>query len=265
MNYQDPSFDVVPAPDPKKRLELYVFVSPLCEKSWKLQSVIRKLQIEYGTYFTVRTVLATKLTALNTVGFEKTEQKNSSTHPVLASVAIKAAELQGRRAGSRFFHSLQEHLFLKTKDVASYSILLDIAEEATLDLDEFQQDFHSAQAAKAFQCDMQITREMEVDVVPSIVFFNENIEDEGVKVAGLYTYDIYEAVLKEMLGKVEPKRQDPPPMDELFKKYQTLATREIASIYNIPEQLAERELKKHLLQQKLTCIDHPEGTLWKVK
>lgn len=265
MNHQDSLFDAVQAPDPKKPLELYVFVSPLCENSWKLQSVIRKLQIEYGSYFTVRTILATKLAALNTVSFEKAACKPSSTHPVLASVAIKAAELQGRRAGSRFFHSLQEHLFLKAKDVASYPILLDIAEEADLDLEEFQQDFHSTQAAKAFQRDMQVTREMEVDVVPSIVFFNENIEDEGVKVPGLYTYDIYEAVLKEMLGKEEPRRQDPPPIDELFKKYQTLATREIASIYNIPEQLAERELKKHLLQQKLTCINHPEGTLWKVK
>lgn len=265
LNHEDLSFDTFPASDPKKPLELYVFVSPLCPNSWKLQSVIRKLQIEYGTYFTVRTVLATKLTALNSPGQEKEKKTVDLSHPVLASVAVKAAELQGKRAGTRFFHSLQEHLFLKARNIASYSILLEVAEEACLDLEEFQQDFHSAQASKAFQCDLQITREMDVDVVPSVVFFNENIEDEGVNVSGLYKYDIYEAVLKEMLGKEKPRRQDPPPIDELFKKYQTLATREIASIYNIPEQLAERELKKHLLQQKLTCVNHPEGTLWKVK
>ena len=265
MNSRNLPPESLQIPDSGKPLELYVFMNPLCSDSWKLQSVIRKMQIEYGCYFTVRVVLATKLSALNSVKGDQKDRKTSLDHPVLASVATKAAELQGKKAGNRFLHSLQEYLFLKSKNVSSYSVLLEIAEEANIDLEEFQLDFHSAQASKAFQCDLQISREMEVDEVPSIVFFNENIEDEGVKVSGLYPYDIYEAILKEMLGKENPSRQDPPPIDELFKKYQTLATQEIASIYNIPEQMAERELKKHMLQQKLTCIDHPEGTLWKVK
>ncbi|WP_241535812.1 ClpXP adapter SpxH family protein [Indiicoccus explosivorum] len=268
MNSRDLAPDVFNASqvtDPGKPLELYVFVNPLCPESWKLQSLIRKMQIEYGTYFTVRMVLATKLSALNTSKGGQSDEAPAITHPVLASVAIKAAELQGKKAGLRFLQKLQEHLFLKTEKIPSYSVLLEIADEAKLDLEEFQLDFHSAQASKAFQCDLQISREMEVDEAPSVVFFNENIEDEGVKVSGLYSYDIYEAILKEMLGKENPSRQDPPPIDELFKKYQTLATQEIASIYNIPEQLAERELKKHMLQQKLTCVNLPEGTLWKMK
>ncbi|MDN7244392.1 ClpXP adapter SpxH family protein [Planococcus shenhongbingii] len=248
-----------------KPMELYVFFDPLNPECWELQGIIRKLQIEYGHYFSMRFVLSTKLYNLNKISKTVNIDTNSLSHPVLASVAVKAAELQGKRAGNRFLHKMQEYLMLRTKDVSSYSILLEIAEESELDHVEFQRDFHSVHTAKAFQCDLHITREMEIDEVPSIVFFNECIEDEGVKVSGLYSYDVYETILQEMLGEERLNRQSPPSLNELFLKYSTLATREIASIYNISDQTAERELKKQVLQQKLERINLPDQTLWTLK
>lgn len=248
-----------------KPMELYVFVDPLNPECWELQGVIRKLQIEYGHYFSMRIVLSTQLFNLNKNILSANIDTENLTHPVLPSVAIKAAELQGKRSGNRFLHKLQEHLFLQSKDVSSYSVLLEIAKEAELDQEEFKSDFHSVHTAKAFQCDLQITREMEINEVPSIVFFNECIEDEGVKVSGLYSYDVYQTILQEMMGEESLNRQTPPPLDDLFTKYTTMATREIASIYNISEQTAECELKKQVLQQKLERISMPKETLWKVK
>ncbi|MGI2327421.1 ClpXP adapter SpxH family protein [Planococcus sp. YIM B11945] len=248
-----------------KPLELYIFMDPLNSECWELQAIIRKLQIEYGHYFSMRVVLSTKLSNLNSINKTSIIDTNNLSHPVLASVAVKAAELQGKRAGNRFLHKLQEHLLLKTKDVSSYAILLEIAEESQLDQEEFKRDFHSVHTAKAFQCDLQITREMEVSEVPSIVFFNECIEDEGVKVSGLYPYDVYQTILQEMLGNESLNRQTPPSLEVLFAKYSTMATREIASIYNISEQTAERELKKQMLQQKLERICLSDDTLWKAK
>jgi predicted DsbA family dithiol-disulfide isomerase len=252
-------------PNSAKPLELYIFMDPLNSQCWELQAIIRKLQIEYGHYFSMQVVLSTKLTNLNSIGKTSIIDTNSLSHPVLASVAVKAAELQGKRAGNRFLHKLQEYVLLKTKDVSCYSILLEIAGESDLDQEEFKRDFHSVHTAKAFQCDLQITREMEVNEVPSIVFFNECIEDEGVKVSGLYPYNVYQTILQEMLGTKSLNRQTPPSLEELFAKYSTLATREIASIYNISEQTAERELKKQMLQQKLERINLEEDTLWKMK
>nr|WP_276323785.1 ClpXP adapter SpxH family protein [Planococcus halocryophilus] len=246
-------------------MELYVFVDPLNPECWELQGVIRKLQIEYGHYFSMRIVLSTQLFNLNKNILSANIDTENLTHPVLPSVAIKAAELQGKRSGNRFLHKLQEHLFLQSKDVSSYSVLLEIAKEAELDQEEFKSDFHSVHTAKAFQCDLQITREMEINEVPSIVFFNECIEDEGVKISGLYSYDVYQTILQEMMGEESLNRQTPPPLDDLFTKYTTMATREIASIYNISEQTAECELKKQVLQQKLERISMPKETLWKVK
>lgn len=248
-----------------KPMELYIFVDPLNPRCWELQTVIRKLQIEYGHYFSMRVVLTTKLVNLNAIGKDTAIDPDQLSHPVLASVAVKAAELQGKRAGDRFLHKLQQHILLQEKDVSSYLTLLEIAEQAGLDQVEFKRDFHSVHTAKAFQCDLHITREMEVDEVPSIVFFNECIEDEGVKVSGLYSYDVYKTVLEEMLGDRDLNRKSPPSIDELFLKYSTMATREIASIYNISEQNAEFELKKQMLQQKLERIKLPKETLWTLK
>lgn len=248
-----------------KPMELYVFLDPLNPQCWELQAIIRKLQIEYGHYFSIRFVLSTKLFSLSGLNQTPNIDTDNLSHPVLASVAVKAAELQGKRAGNRYLHKLQEYLMIQAKDVSSYSFLLQVAEEADLDPEEFKKDFHSVHTARAFQCDLHITREMEIDEVPSIVFFNECIEDEGVKVSGLYSYEVYQAILQEMLGEENLNRQSPPALDELFLKYSTLATKEVASIYNISEQTAERELKKQVLQQKLERITMPEYTLWTLK
>lgn len=265
MSNLDLAKQIYDSPNPVKPMELYVFLDPLNTDCWELQSVMRKLQIEYGHYFSMRVVLSTKLFNLNSQKKTSTIATDNLTHPVLASVAVKAAELQGKRAGNQFLHKLQEQLFLQTKDVSSYKVLLEIAEEANLDQEEFKKDFHSVHTAKAFQCDLQITREMEITEVPSIVFFNECIEDEGVKISGLHSYDTYLTILQEMLGSDTLNRQAPPTLEELFTKYTTIATREIASIYNISQETAEREMKKQMLQQKVDRICLPDETLWKVK
>lgn len=146
----------------------------------------------------------------------------------------------------------------------SHAALTEIAFEVQLDMNEFTVDFGSKEAAHAFQCDLYITREMEVDEVPSIVFFNENVEDEGLKVSGLYNYEVYEHILQEMIQE-QLVRQPLPSLDELFIRFQTLTTAEVAAIYQIAESVAERELKKRMLQQKIERLMKDDIALWRQK
>lgn len=251
-----------------KPIELYVFIDPLCPKAYKMQSLLRKLRVEYDHYFTWRYVLSTKLASLNSLSRRTkgclTGAQTDISHPALPSIAIKAAELQGKRAASRYLVKLQEHALLKTKNVHSYATLIEIAHEANLDMNEFRSDFGSKEAARAFQCDLYITREMEIDEVPSIVFFNECIEDEGLKVSGMYSYEVYVQILNEMIDD-EIICQPLPTFDELFSRFQVLTTNEVAEIYSISEQVAERELKKRMLQQKIERLSNEDVTLWRLK
>ena len=251
-----------------KPIELYIFLDPLCKEGFALQSIIRRLQLQYDHYFSYRFVLSTDLTALNCYSTQTKDCQEQLaldiSHPVLPSIAVKAAELQGKRAGYRYLTKLQEYAMLSTKNVNSHTALLEIAQEVNLDMEEFASDFGSKEAARAFQGDLYITREMEVDEIPSIVFFNECIEDEGLKISGTYDFEIYEQILQELLD--EPLVKNPlPSFDELFERFDLLTTEEIAQIYSIDLAQAERELKKRMLQQKVERVTSNNVCCWKMK
>ena len=48
--------------------------------------------------------------------------------------------------------------------------------------------------------DLHIAREMEIEQAPSLVFFSEDVHEEGLKVEGLYPYHIYTYIINELMG-----------------------------------------------------------------
>lgn len=268
----------------KKPIEIYMFIDPLCPECWALEPIIKKLQIEYGRYFSIKHVLSGRLATLN-LGkknkfeniaelWEKTASRtgmscdgslwfdNPISSPHLASIAIKAAELQGRRSGIRFLRKIQEGLFLEKRNISSFEVLKECAENAGLDVSEFVSDIHSESAAKAFQCDLKITAEMEVQEIPTLVFFNENIEEEGIKITGYYPYEVYEQILEEMLP-TKPERSTPPPIELFLKYFQLVASKEISVVYNMSINEVEREMKKLQLKQLVEQVPAKYGVFWR--
>lgn len=49
----------------RKPLEIYMFIDPLCPECWALEPIMKKLQIEYGRYFSLKHVLSGRLSSLN--------------------------------------------------------------------------------------------------------------------------------------------------------------------------------------------------------
>jgi predicted DsbA family dithiol-disulfide isomerase len=268
----------------KKPLEIYMFIDPLCPECWALEPILKKLHIEYGRYFSIKHVLSGRIANLNVSKkknyeviaelWEKTASRsgmscdgslwleNPVASPFIASVAIKAAELQGRRAGIRFLRKLQEKLFIDKQNISHIEVLTSCAENAGLDVEEFISDFHSESAAKAFQCDLKITTEMEVQEIPTLVFFNENAEDEGIKITGPYPYEVYVQILEEMLSE-EPEKNQPPPLEKFLEYFKLVASKEIAVVYNMTITQVEREMKQLLLLQKVEQLPAKYGTFWR--
>jgi len=267
-----------------KPLEIYMFIDPLCPDCWALEPILKKLQIEFGQYFTIRHVVSGRLASLNLGRKQKYENiaeiwdktasrfgmscdgslwlENPISTPYLASIAIKAAELQGRKAGIRFLRKLQEMVFLEKQNISTFEVLRVCAEDVGLDVGEFISDIHSNSAAKAFQCDLKITSEMDVTEIPTLVFFNENIEEEGIKITGHYPYEVYVQILEEMLQD-EPVRSTPPPLEIFLKHFNLVASTEIAVVYDMSVQEVERELKKLQLKQWVEKVPAKYGTFWR--
>ncbi|MDP4085148.1 MAG: ClpXP adapter SpxH family protein [Bacillota bacterium] len=268
----------------KKPIEIYFFVDPICPECWALEPTLKKLRIEYGRYFSIKHVLSGKLENLNlrkkkdfeniALLWEKTASRtgmscdgnlwleNPISSPFIASIAIKAAELQGRRSGIRFLRKLQEVLFLEKQNISNFDVLKDCAVSIGLDVEEFIADIHSESAAKAFQCDLKITSEMDVQEIPSLVFFNENSEEEGIKITGVYPYEIYVQILEEMLSE-KPVPSTLPPLEAFIRFFQLVGSQEIAVVYNMTTAQVEKEMKKLLLKQKVEQIQAKYGTFWR--
>ncbi|AXM88255.1 DsbA family protein [Anoxybacillus ayderensis] len=256
-----------------KQLEIYLFVDPLCPDCWALEPVLKKLWMEYGQYFTLRHVLTGQLDRLNGVAYKRIDRHATRIGiacedevlletplpiPYVASLSVKAAELQGRQASIRFLRQLQEIVFIQGKTMTDTSTLIQCAIDAGLDVQEFINDLSSPTAVKAFQCDLKISAEMDVREVPTLVFFNENIEDEGIKISGCYPYDVYVDLIHEMLG-FHPQPSPLPPIEQFLHHAQFVTIDDIAMVYNIPRCKAECELKKLRLKQKVEQI----GSFWR--
>ncbi|MFD3447348.1 ClpXP adapter SpxH family protein [Microbacteriaceae bacterium 4G12] len=281
---------IIPAPFQKciqKPIEAYLFIDPLCQDCWVIEPLIVKLWLEYGHYFSIRHVLTgkgeaaaispshkwnkpanirfvwEKTTSLH--GFScdgKVNMNHATSPPYMASLAIKAAELQGRKAGSKFLRKLQEYIFLKNNPKPDVDILLACAKKSNIDVEEFMKDLHSVSAAKAFQCDLKFTNEMHITEIPSLVFFHTNSDEEGIKIAGIYHYDVYVQVLKEIVQ--EDLTPGPlPSLEEFLGIYEFISTSDLALIYNLTRAEAEREMKKLLLKRKVLQVLTEREIYWK--
>ncbi|RDZ11644.1 dithiol-disulfide isomerase [Priestia megaterium] len=268
----------------KKPLEIYVFVDPLCPECWALEPILKKLQIEYGQLLSLKHVLGGNLQQLNigaqhrfehiAKSWEKTGSRsgmscdgnlwleNPIDTPYAASIAIKAAGLQGKKQGIRFLRRLQEVVFLEKQNVTEESVLIQCAKHVGLDVNEFVKDLHSDYAAKAFQCDLKITSEMDVDEIPTLVFFNEKVEEEGIKISGYYSYETYVHIIKEML-EIDPDPACLPPLRSFLSYFQFVASKEVAVVYGLSLEEAEKELKKLQLQQIVERVPVKYGTFWR--
>lgn len=267
----------------KKPIEIYLFIDPICPESWALNPYIKKLQLEYGRFFTIRPILYSKLLRFNQQIIDYPDNllqladkinqqkrhffdrnslsKRPIKYPADIYFAIKAAELQGIKAGRRYLNKVQEKLFLSNSDISIDEGLIQIASETNLDVEEFKRDLHSNSAKKALRCDLKLSREMEIDQTPSIVFFSESEEDEGLKISGSCGYDIYVRVLTTLLQK-EIKPIDKPDLVDFISFYRFISSEEIAIIYDWTLKKAEREMKKLQLKQIVSQVRVNNNDYW---
>ncbi|KGX87716.1 hypothetical protein N784_13950 [Pontibacillus litoralis JSM 072002] len=266
-----------------KPIEIYVFIDPLCPECWSLEPIIKKLMIEYGQYFTIRPIISGNLTSINAHSNQKTAElakgwnltlqnsqsckeikwpEDSICAPWMTALAIKAAELQGRKAGMKFLRKVQEALFIGKQNISSEEVFFSCASKVHLDMGEFKQDIHSDTAKRALQCDLTLTHEMDIDQTPAIVLFNQRQDEEGIKITGSYPYSIYVEVLHAMLQK-KPTAAQKPSLVDFLQHHEFVGTKEIAEIYDWTETKAICEMKKLLLKQQVEQHAAKHDTFWR--
>lgn len=218
---------------PVSKIEIYSFFDPFSSDCFKLSAILSKLRIEYNQYIRIRHILNPSLKVLT-----KCQAQSTSNFDNIA-LAYKAAELQGRVRAERFIHLMQNEIIPK-RDIITESMICDCIQNAGIDLEVFKDDLQT------------------------LVFFSEDVHEEGLKVEGLYPYHIYTYIINELMGKPIEKNL-PPKLETYIQQQQLVTMEELLTIYEWPEKLLNKELKKLAIQQKIEKLKYPDGDFWKSK
>ncbi len=110
------------------------------------------------------------------------------------------------------------------RDIITESMICDCIQNAGIDLEVFKDDLQKSKLTESLKIDLHIAREMEIEQAPSLVFFSEDVHEEGLKVEGLYPYHIYTYIINELMSK--PIEKNLPPKLETYIQQQQLVTME---------------------------------------
>lgn len=234
-----------------KPLELFYFMDISDPDGFHVMTLIKKLELEYGHLIRFRMVS----TVPSCVGGCQEE--------VRLLTMIKAMELQGKRHAMRFLR----HLHINdafTKDASNDADLWEIAHSYAgygLDIDELAVDMQSNQLLSALAVDHQILKDWEIESLPAMTFVTR---DEALKIEGVYPYDVYQAVMAELLGYV-PNRETGWDVEKVLRHYDASTITELAFILELDKPVIERELKKLSLQQRCRPVPGCSGQAWATK
>lgn len=115
-----------------------------------------------------------------------------------ASLAYKAASMQGKRKGRIFLMKMQKQVQGKI-DRLSKEFVYDLAKDVGLDVDIFKEDMQSDFIRQLYLNDQKIAVDMQVKQTPSLVIFENTSDQSGYILDGKITTDSIFTQLDEIM------------------------------------------------------------------
>ncbi|WP_316819196.1 ClpXP adapter SpxH family protein [Pedobacter nyackensis] len=267
----------------KKPVKIVYFTDPICSSCWGIEPQLRKLKLEYGDYFEIDYHMGGLLpswSVYSSGGISKPsdvaphweeagayyempidgdvwfEDPFDSSYP--PSIAVKAAELQGKEKGISFMRRLREMLFLKKKNITKWEHLLKAAGEVGLDTFQFKTDYEG-KANELFQEDLDLGKQLGVRGFPTL-FFTDG-EHNPTLVYGFRPYEDYVKAIKNILPDVQKRQYDKSPLG-VFSYFNTLMTKEFAVLTEMNLEDADKVLHGLLDEGKISSFRSKNGMLW---
>lgn len=268
---------------PTKPIKIVYFTDPICSSCWGIEPQLRKLKLEYGDYFEIDYHMGGLLPSWDVYrsgGINKPsdvashweeagdyyempidggvwfEDPFDSSYP--PSIAVKAAEIQGKDKGVALMRKLREMLFLEKKNITKWEHLQQSAREVGLDTFKFKADYEG-KANELFQDDLNLGRQLGVRGFPTLFFTDE--ENNQSLVYGFKPYEAYEEAIKKFVPDAQRKPYDRSPLG-VFSSFDTLMTKEFAVLTETDLDTAEKTLNGLLNEGKISNFKSKNGVLW---
>lgn len=218
------------------RVEAFYFFDPFQETSLEMEAIINKLLLEYKGHLHITKVLAPSLKVLT-----KCQAQSTSNQDNIA-LAYKAAEVQGRLKARKFMRFLFNRI-TPVNGICTSEIIEECAELSGLDMSAFKEEIDSENLHILLKRDLALYRELEIEEHPTFVFFSGDVNEDGLKVEGIYDYYVYAHIIHEMLG-IDVKKKALPNIKDYIMKNELVSFRELKTIYDWREGVLLNELRR---------------------
>lgn len=267
----------------RSSVEILYFTDPICSTCWTIQPELRKLKLAYGDRLSFRYVMAGMLPGwenFDRMGIRRPDDVavhwddvaresgmpidgdlwrenplNSSFPP---SIAFKAAQLQDIDKAIIFLRKINEAVFLQKIDITRTDVIKQLAYDSGLDAARLMRDL-SGRAVQLFYQDLQLTKELKVDILPTFIFRKNGRIVE--RMMGGMDLRSFESVVMQIDPTLYKMKADVSPVD-LFRQYPSLTKKEFRFLTNTSEDQAD-----HLLASMMQCGSIKEcrtaiGSIW---
>ena len=266
-----------------KPVRLLYFTDPICSSCWGIEPQLRKLQMEYGDYFTIEYKMGGLLQSWDTYGGRDVNGPTSvaqhwdeasahygmpidgdlwiedplhSSYP--PSIAFKAAQLQGEEKAEAFLRKLREMVFVQKKNITRWEHLLQAADSTGLNLQKFREDYEGG-AKDLFEEDLALKQQLGVRGFPTLFFMDG--EGSQLKIVGSKPYEKYEQALLHLVPDAE-KKQLPTSYETVLNEFSTLTLKEFAVLNNKSLEESGVIIDYLLEQQVIEKMESKNGSLY---
>jgi predicted DsbA family dithiol-disulfide isomerase len=248
-------------------IEILAFTDPVCTWCWGSEPVLRKLETYYGDAVHIRYVMgglvkdirdfydnandiggdpersnvqiarhwleasARHGMPVRTEGFRLFSAETTSTYP--QNIAFKAAELTDSKLAPRYLRRIREASASEARETGRKEVLIELANEAGLDVSTFIGHLNDGSAEKAFREDLETTRRYGVRGFPTFLFSHAGKE---LLLRGYQDFRAVQSVIDTLTGgKVQARAPESGPEGVLafLQRYGRTAPIEVATVFGL--------------------------------
>lgn len=198
---KQPQHQTVLAAEKECIYEGFLFVNPICSRSYHCEQEVFRFMQETDKRFYLRVIAVTNLGLCqkfftHMLGPKMTLAEKNKLYQAVQAIAMgyKAALLQGKKCGREYLLAMQKY-FGEEKQPYSKEAMAQQLEHLKMDTEMFWEDIASGEAKASLAQDMHLANQMEITCTPSLVLFNNINCQYGIKIDGGLTTEELERVI----------------------------------------------------------------------
>lgn len=260
------------------------YTDPTCTWSWGAEPIMRRVEARYGDQLAIEFVMGGLVEDFDTFtddvnGISEPSQvaphwetasrqhempvdaghwreaPPRSSYP--ACIAVKAAASLGDRLGLRYLRRLREAAATERRNPEEREVLVSLAEDIGIDVDRFADSFDGGRAATAFAANRRRTRSRGVRGFPA---FRVVGGEESTLLRGYLPFHVLERALLDVAPGLE--RRELPSVGAFVTTYGSVATQEVAEVYEWSTGKAEQVLGELAANGDVSRVERGNGTFW---